>query len=115
MRCVPHERLHASIQHSCTAYLVDCRIVDNFIGDVQLLARVSFARLIGHLHCSLNTPAVAIGICQLDCNVLELPKVATFTHLCHQTSGRIAYSMSLHQSQTILVVDGVADVFARFA
>lgn len=96
-------------------YLVDCRIVDNFIGDIQLLAWIRLARLVCHLHCSLNTPAVAIGIRQLDCDILELPQVATFTHLCHQTSGRIAYSMGLHQRQTILVIDGVANVFARFA
>ena len=110
-----HESLHASLQHSCTPYLVDCRIVDDLIGDVQLLARVSFACLVCHLHCSLHTPAVAIGVCQLDCNVLELPKVATFTHLCYQTSGRIAYSMGFHQCQTIFVIDRVANVFARFA
>ena len=89
--------------------------MDDFVGDVQLLARVSFARLVCHLHCSLNTPAVAICICQLDCDVFELPKVATFTHLCHQTRGRIPYSVGLHQRQTVLVIDGVANVFARFA
>ena len=48
-----------------TAYLINCRIVYNLVGDVQLEVWILVACLICHLHCTLYAPAVPIRLCQL--------------------------------------------------
>ena len=40
--------------------LVDCRIVDDLVGDVHFALWVLLAGFISHLYCSLHTPTVAV-------------------------------------------------------
>ena len=92
------------------AHLIDCRVVDDLIGDIQLLAWVCSACFVSHLYCSLDTPAVAIRLCKLDSQAFVLPGIATFAHLCYKAGCRVPDSVILHQGQAVFVIDWIANV-----
>lgn len=98
---------------AAVSYLVDLWVVDDLIGDVHLLVREGIARLICHAHCPLHAPAVAIGLCQLHCDLPLLPGVVLLPHLSHQAAGGVAHAMLLHQSLALLVVLRLAHVPTR--
>lgn len=100
---------------ACFAHLIDSRIVDDLIGNIQLLTRICSACLISHLNSSLNAPAVAVRLCKLDSQALVLPSVAIFSHLCHQASGGVAYSVGLHQCQAVFVINWVTNISTSLA
>ena len=66
-------------------YLIDCRVVDDLIGDVHSALWELFPCLIGHLDSSLHSPAVTICLCQCYCDVLMNPLTAVGTHLGYKT------------------------------
>jgi hypothetical protein len=72
---------------NCSAYVVDLRVVDNLVGDVELPVGERTLCLICHPNGPLDAPAVAVSLCQLDCDLALLPDIALLAHLSDQTSG----------------------------
>ena len=63
--------LEASIHGDQAADLIDCWVVDDLICDMKRCSWVLLPGLVGHLHCSLHSPAVPISLCQLDLDILQ--------------------------------------------
>mmetsp|Transcript_17256 Transcript_17256/g.38995 ORF Transcript_17256/g.38995 Transcript_17256/m.38995 type:complete len:435 (-) Transcript_17256:152-1456(-) len=93
--------------------LVDARVVNDLVGDVQLAARVRAARLVGHLHRPLHPPAEAVGLGQADGHVADLAAEAVVAHLRDDAGGGVPHAVLLHEVLAFLVVGGLAHVAAR--
>lgn len=94
-------------------HLVDLWVVDDLVGDEQLLVGVCVARLVRHAHRALHAPAVAVRLGQLDGHVALHPGVARLAHLRDQAAGGVADAVLLHQLLALAVLGRLAHVAAR--
>ena len=63
---------------------VDAGIVDDFVGDVDLVVLVELARLVRQGHGAIHTPAKPVRFCELDDDIVSLQDIIIFTQLLHE-------------------------------
>lgn len=54
------------MHHLRLTYLIYTRVMDDLVGEEDTLIRMGVARLVGHLHRTFHSPAVAISIRKLN-------------------------------------------------
>mmetsp|Transcript_14315 Transcript_14315/g.38826 ORF Transcript_14315/g.38826 Transcript_14315/m.38826 type:complete len:226 (-) Transcript_14315:96-773(-) len=94
---------------------VHFRVVNDFVGDMNVAAWECPARLVGHAHSPLHAPAVAVRLGQLDSDIALLPKVTLLPHLRHQPGQRITHAVRIQRLLTLGIVVDRPDVAARLA
>jgi hypothetical protein len=63
---------------------VDARVVDDFVGDVDLVILVKLASLVRQGHGAIYTPAKPVRFRKLDDYIVSLQDIVVFTQLLHQ-------------------------------